>query len=140
MKSCESKREAWLSLSLSLFLSTVWIRPKMRSFGRLDFFRLFIHETLGSRRTMCHVSFGPFSSRNNLFRPSFSFIYLKWTFFKYLIFFWDFSKNLFFGVHSMPVASNFVKIRLSQNSTKFDWVTRFRETNSTVKSVSSTEI
>ena len=40
----------------------------------------------------------------------------------------------------MPIASNFVKIQLSQNSTKFDWVTRFREMNSTVKSVSSSEI
>ena len=40
----------------------------------------------------------------------------------------------------MPIALNFVKIRLSQNLTKFDWVTRFRETNSTVKSVSSSEI
>ena len=27
----------------------------------------------------------------------------------------------------MPIASNFVKIQLSQNSTKFDWVTRFRD-------------
>ena len=40
----------------------------------------------------------------------------------------------------MSIASNFVKIRLSQNSTKFDWVTRFCETNSTVKFVSSSEI
>ena len=40
----------------------------------------------------------------------------------------------------MSIASNFVKIRLSQNSTKFDWVTRFRETNSTVKSISASEI
>ena len=40
----------------------------------------------------------------------------------------------------MPIASNFVKIRLYQNSTKFDWVTRFRETNLTVKSVSLSEI
>ena len=40
----------------------------------------------------------------------------------------------------MPIASNFMKIQLSQNSTKFDWVTRFRETNSTVKSVSSSKI
>ena len=40
----------------------------------------------------------------------------------------------------MPITSNFVKIRLSQNSTKFDWVSRFRETNSTVKSVLSSEI
>ena len=112
----------------------------MRSFGGLYFFRLFIHETCGSRRATCHVSFVPFSSRNNLFRPGFSFIYLKWTFFKYLIFFWDFSKNLVFRIHSTPVASNFVKIQLFQNSMKFDWVTRFREANSTVKSVSSSEI
>ena len=27
----------------------------------------------------------------------------------------------------MSIASNFVKIQLSQNSTKFDWVTRFRD-------------
>ena len=40
----------------------------------------------------------------------------------------------------MPIASNFVKIRLSQNLMKFDWVTKFRETNSTVKSVLSSEI
>ena len=40
----------------------------------------------------------------------------------------------------MSIASNFVKIQLSQNSTKFDWVTRFREMNSTVKSVLSSEI
>ena len=83
---------------------------------------------------------GPFYSRNNLFRPDFSSIYLKWKFFKYLIFFKIFFKNLIFGVHSMLIASNFVKIRPSQNSTKFDWVSRFHETNSTVKSVSSSEI
>ena len=40
----------------------------------------------------------------------------------------------------MPITSNFVKIQLSQNSTKFNWITRFRETNSTAKSVSSSEI
>ena len=40
----------------------------------------------------------------------------------------------------MTIISNFVKIQLSQNSTKFDKVTRFHETNSTVKSVSSSEI
>ena len=40
----------------------------------------------------------------------------------------------------MSIVSNFVKIRLSQNKTKFDWVTRFRETNLIVKSVSSSEI
>ena len=82
----------------------------------------------------------PFQSRNNLFRPGFSSIYLKWKFFNYLTFFWISLKFSFCGVHSMSIASNFVKIRLSQNSTKFDWVTRFRETNSTVKSVSSSEI
>ena len=36
-------------------------------------------------------------------------------------------------------ASKNVKFRLSLNMTKFDGVTRFRETNSTVKSVSSSE-
>ena len=83
---------------------------------------------------------GPFQSRNNLFRPRFSFIYLKWNFFNYLTFS-RFSLNfLFCGVHLMPIASNFVKIQLSQNSTKFDWVTRFRETNLTAQSVSSSEI
>ena len=30
---------------------------------------------------------GPFQSRNNLFHPGFSYIYLKWKLFKYLIFF-----------------------------------------------------
>ena len=40
----------------------------------------------------------------------------------------------------MHIDSNFVKIQLSQNSTKFDWITRFRETNSTVKFVFSSEI
>ena len=69
----------------------------MRSFGGLYFFRLFIHETCGSRRATCHVSFGPFSSRNNLFNSGFSFIYLKWTFFKYLIFFGIFLKISFSG-------------------------------------------
>ena len=69
----------------------------MRSFGGLDFFRLFIHETGGSRRTTCHVSFGPFSSRNNLFRPGFNSIYVKWKFFKYLTFFGIFLKILFLG-------------------------------------------
>ena len=111
----------------------------MRCFGGLDFFWLFILETCGSRRATCHVSFGPFSSRNNLFHLGFSFIYLKWTFFKYLIFFGIFLKISFSGPLN-ACRPNFVKIRLSHNSTKFDLVTRFRETNSTVKSVSSSEI
>ena len=36
--------------------------------------------------------FGPFPPRNNLFRPGFSSIYLKWKFFKYLTFFGIFFK------------------------------------------------
>ena len=42
--------------------------------------------------------------------------------------------------HPTPGASKNVKFRLSRNLTKFDGVTRFRETNSTVKSFSSSEI
>ena len=42
--------------------------------------------------------------------------------------------------HLTHSVSKNVKFRSSQNSTKFDWVTRFRETNSTVKSVSSFKI
>ena len=133
MKSRESKREGWLSLSLSLQFG---LDQKMRA---LDFFFIFIVWTHDPRRATRHTSSVPFSLLNNLF-SGFSSIYLKWKFFKYLTFFGFFSKNIIFGVHSMPVASNFVKIRLSQNSTKFDWVTRFRETNSMVKSVSSSKI
>ena len=42
--------------------------------------------------------------------------------------------------HPTLDASKKVKFRLSRNPTKFDGVTRFHETNSTVKSVSSSEI
>ena len=42
--------------------------------------------------------------------------------------------------HPIPDASKNVKFWLSRNPTKFDRVTRFRETNSKVKSVSSSEI
>ena len=84
--------------------------------------------------------FGPFQSQNNFFHPHFSSIYLKWKFFNYLTFLRFSLKFSFCGVHLMSIASNFVKIQQSQNSTKFDWVTRFRETNSTVNSVSSFEI
>ena len=42
--------------------------------------------------------------------------------------------------HPTPDASKNVKFRLSRNPTKFDGVTRFREKNSMVKSVSSSEI
>ena len=37
--------------------------------------------------------------------------------------------------HSTPRTSKNVKFRLSRNSTKFDWIARFCETNSTMKSV-----
>ena len=50
-----------LSLSISYSLSLRFgLEQKMRSFGGLDFFRLFIYETRGSRRATCHVSFGFF--------------------------------------------------------------------------------
>ena len=39
-----------------------------------------------------------------------------------------------------PVASKNVKFRLSQNSMKFSWTTKFRETNPTMRSVLSSEI
>ena len=42
--------------------------------------------------------------------------------------------------HPTPNASKNMKFRLSWNPTKFDGLTRFRETNSTVKSVSSSKI
>ena len=42
--------------------------------------------------------------------------------------------------HPTPDASKNMKFGPSRNSTKFDWVNRFRETNSMVKSVSSFEI
>ena len=42
--------------------------------------------------------------------------------------------------HPTPDASKNVKFQQSQNPTKFDGVTRFRKTNSTVKFVSSYEI
>ena len=42
--------------------------------------------------------------------------------------------------HPTPVVSKNVKFLLSRNSTKFVWVTRFRETNLVVRSVSSSII
>ena len=42
--------------------------------------------------------------------------------------------------HPTPGASKNVKFRPSRNSTKFDWITRFREKNSMVKFASSSEI
>ena len=42
--------------------------------------------------------------------------------------------------HPTPDTSKNMKFRLSRNLTKFDVLTKFRETNSTVKFVSSSEI
>ena len=42
--------------------------------------------------------------------------------------------------HPIPGVSKNMKFRLSLNPTKFDGVTRFRETNSMVESISSSEI
>ena len=43
-----------------------------------------------------------------------------------------FVNNLVPGSHSTPITPKNVKIRLSQNSIRFVWVTRFHETNPTV--------
>ena len=51
-----------------------------------------------------------------------------------------FINDLISGSYSTPTTSKNVKIRLSRNSTKFVCLTRFRETNPTVSSVSSSEI
>ena len=52
----------------------------------------------------------PFQYRNNLFRPDFSSIYLKWKFFKYLIFFRIFFKIFIFwgslDVHRLKFREN----------------------------------
>ena len=42
--------------------------------------------------------------------------------------------------HPTPIASKNMKFRLSHNLTKFTWETRFRETNSAVRSVLSSVI
>ena len=108
------------------------------SFCFVNFFLLLFF--LSGTHMSLFALLGPFQSQNNLFHPRFSSIYLKWKFFNYLTFLGFSLKFSFCGVHLMPIASNFVKIRLSLNSMKFDWITRFRETNSTVKSVSLSEI
>ena len=51
-----------------------------------------------------------------------------------------FVNNLVPESHWIPVTLKNVKIRPSRNSMKFVWVTRFRETNPTVNSVSSSKI
>ena len=83
---------------------------------------------------------GPFQSRNNLFRPRFSSIYLKWKFFNYLTFF-----GIFFKIFVLWGLLDVYHLEFRENPTfsefnEFDWVTRFREMNSTMKSVSSSEI
>ena len=51
-----------------------------------------------------------------------------------------FLNNLVPGRHWTPITPKNVKTRLSRNSIKFVWVTRFRETNPMVGSISSSEI
>ena len=92
----------------------------MRAFDILDFFRIFIVWTRGPRRAMCHTFSVPFSLRNNLFRPGFNSIFLKWTFFKYLTFFKIFLKISFpspldacrFEFRENPTVSELNEIRL----------------------------
>ena len=56
-------------------------------------FVLFFFIKIESGTHMSHFALlGPFQSRNNLFRPRFSSIYLKWKFFNYLTFFGIFFK------------------------------------------------
>ena len=82
-----------------------------------------------------------FSSETNHFVPvSIPFIII--VYFLNIYIFRDFSKISFFKFHTIPVTGlEICKIfRLSQNLTNFDMVTRFRETNLTAQSVSSSEI
>ena len=90
---------------------------------------------------MSHFSiFFPFQHRNNLFRPGFNFIYPTLIFFNYLTFFEIFLKSNF-HVSVYTCRQEIRKIfRLSHNLTKFDREARFRETNLTAQSVSSSEI
>ena len=60
---------------------------------------------------------GPFQSRNNLFRPRFSSIYLKWNFFKYLIFFRIFFK---FFVFWGPLAAHRLEFRKNPTVSEFN--------------------
>ena len=52
----------------------------------------------------------------------------------------DFRKNLILGSHWTLAIPKDLKFRLSRNSKKFVWVTRFCGTNPTVRLVSSSEI
>ena len=81
-----------------------------------------------------------FQLRNKLFRPGFNFIYHNRIFFKYLSFLEIFLKSRF-QVSLYTGRLEIRKIfRLSWNSTKLFWVTRFRETNLTGQSFSSSGI
>ena len=53
---------------------------------------------------------GPFHSRNNLFRPRFSFIYLKWKFFNYLTFF-----GIFFKIFILWGARDVYRLEFREN-------------------------
>ena len=97
--------------------------------------------------------------------PPFDFVFLLFIFFYFYYYYFLFLIFLFFyfifpiissirhlvqcesfiqvhhmSCHVIPDVSKNVKFRLSWNPMKFDGVTRFRKTNSTVKSVSSSEI
>ena len=55
---------------------------------------------------------GPFQSRNNLFRPHFNSIYLKWKFFNYLKFF-----GIFFKIFILWDPLDVNRLEFRENST-----------------------
>ena len=82
-----------------------------------------------------------FSSETNHFVPvSISFIIIEYSLNIYH--FSRFFSNPVFNFHSIPVRRLEIRkiFRLSRNSTKFDMLDRFHETNLTAQSVSSSEI
>ena len=58
----------------------------------------------------------PFQSRNNLFRPHFSSIYLKWKFFKYLTFF-----GIFFKIFVLWGPLDAYRLEFRENSTVLEF-------------------
>ena len=56
--------------------------------------------------------FGPFQFRNNLFRPRFSSIYLKWKFFNYLTFF-----RIFFKIFVLWGPLDVCRLEFGENPT-----------------------
>ena len=60
---------------------------------------------------------GPFQCRNNLFRPRFSSIYLKWKFFNYLTFF-----GIFFKIFVLwgPLDAYCLKFRKNPTVSEFN--------------------